>query len=537
MEYETNFSPSVETISRSNSSDSLENVVRTLFVESHGLDEFVHRELGDFLDRTKDSNYEASTASSDMTVVAAMNLTGGRPEDAAMDRSSTIAEMEDQCSSPKSVKGQFQLKEDENMAMEEPEVSLPSCSALSLTPKQLADIFFAFEAKHLWPGRRKEENSVTTPADLTLTEVQEESVEIPYEDSKENQLSQTYSNLVKASDIYTNAEARQPLKATPLNTRSTARLKPDKHAKQSTPAKKLVKVDASSIVKLKESLENLRQMSSKKDIELKNLRRELMATRISLVNVAKERDANAKRHIDMEETIGVLKEEISKQSLLRNEYEEMKAAQQKIESQAAETVENLKVENQQLCSEVEELKEQLELIQATPVVDDVIDVESFPFMEERDPVPKDDGATDAQDNASMSSGCAQLHEESAKNECLEPHGNRGVDDLANMLLDISARLAALEQNQSRSMLDGSQDSAEQSSASGDHSRQEWTESYIEEKDLSLLVEREGQKNHSFVSDSIEVPYSKSTHAQDSNKVHVSESESNGGWCCDIGCNP
>ena len=262
-----------------------------------------------------------------------------------------------------------------------------------------------------------------------------------------------------------------------------------------------------------------------------------MATRISLVNVAKERDANAKRHIDMEETIAVLKEEISKQSLLRNEYEEMKAAQQKIESQAAETVENLKVENQQLCSEVEELKEQLELIQATPVVDDVIDVESFPFMEERDPVPKDDGATDAQDNASMSSGCAQLHEESAKNECLEPHGNRGVDDLANMLLDISARLAALEQNQSRSMLDGSQDSAEQSSASGDHSRQEWTESYIEEKDLSLLVEREGQKNHSFVSDSIEVPYSKSTHAQDSNKVHVSESESNGGWCCDIGCNP
>ena len=127
MEYETDFSPSVETISRSNSSDSLENVVRTLFVESHGLDEFVHRELGDFLDRTKDSNYEASTASSDMTVVAAMNLTGGRPEDAAMDRSSTIAEMEDQCSSPKSVKGQFQLKEDENMAMEEPEAGLP-CS-------------------------------------------------------------------------------------------------------------------------------------------------------------------------------------------------------------------------------------------------------------------------------------------------------------------------------------------------------------------------------------------------------------------------
>jgi hypothetical protein len=503
--------PFIDPISRSDSAESMENsIVRTAFVDSveESSTVYVEESLQNFLERSKDySESGPSIASSDVTVVATKNLTGdtfdllgntGIPEKEVKNQDDHVKVTE------------TKSKRRENIVLEEPEASLPSCSsALSLTPKQLSEIFFAFEgAKNLWPCRKNEEDPRNDTSDLV--EVKDEIAEAEFDDNKENPVINDKSTFVKIPARSVTDEMRNPLRMTGINNNngnSNKQPTSDSLKNECAALKKIIKVDASSIFKLKKALDSLREMNSKKDVELQRLRRELMATRLSLENVTKERDVGVKRHQDLADINKTLEEEISFLSSLREELENREAERKDFEINATTEMDELKTANELLISRIAELEEVID----NPDPESVSSgsdgkVCSLPEEREQTSVVKPSIVDDADSKTSNKEG------ESPKDTAPSHWKINGLDDVAKMLIDISIRLDAVEKR--NKVVDSTPNTRPGTPPASFDDGSSYTSS-----------------------NGIEVAYSSNVKPRVGEKILLEESKKKSSWCCDSGCNP
>jgi hypothetical protein len=173
------------------------------------------------------------------------------------------------------------------MHVEEPEETQPSCN-VNLTPKQLAEIFFAFEgARQMWPGGRNTESDENTTGPLpppspppSKSESEKAAAPISSKRSKENEWKPRLESLEK----------------------------------ECVALKKIIKVDSSNLFKLKRAIEAQRKLIAKRDFQLQNKHIDLQITGQRLEDMRKERDTFRERESDLLEAMEILKDEVDKLS-------------------------------------------------------------------------------------------------------------------------------------------------------------------------------------------------------------------------------
>jgi hypothetical protein len=330
--------PSVAAVSHASSNDSVDesnNVARALFAMYH--EPYVVENMQKLTEEEGQEVYgsEISITSSDATVVT-WNLTPQRTseeqDDDDDDDDDSIIDNEENQQQTRYVEEHEQTMfveanqqpvfveaKQPTMHFEEPEETQPSCN-VSLTPKQMAEIFFAFEgARQIWPGGRNTESD----KNKTASPVAPPPPSPP--ESKSEKIAATVS---------------------PQSSREN-NLKPrlESLEKECLALKKIIKVDSSNLFKLKRAIEAQKELIAKRDLQLENKQIELQITGQRLDDIRKERDMFRERESDLLEAMDILKDEVDRLS---------RSQQCDIRESEAEKKESddLKTENQRFASQI-----------------------------------------------------------------------------------------------------------------------------------------------------------------------------------------
>jgi hypothetical protein len=165
--------------------------------------------------------------------------------------------------------------------IEVPPEESPSCNgALSLTPRQLAEIFLAFEgARSFWPLRQNKsgENGTETPASSPPT--------------KKEETPQSISSPLREDGWMPRAETLK---------------------KECTELKKIMQDDSSKLLNLKRAMEAQRELNALKEIEIEDGQLELEISEDRLEALRREKEVFRERESELVETIRILKEEVDK---------------------------------------------------------------------------------------------------------------------------------------------------------------------------------------------------------------------------------
>jgi hypothetical protein len=198
------------------------------------------------------------------------------------------------------------------MHIEEPEETHPSCN-VSLTPKQLAEIFFAFGGRNTESDKNNTASPPPPPPPPPKLKSEKTAAAAPPKSSKEENWKPRLES---------------------LETECVA-------------LKKIIKVDSSNLLKLKRAIEAQRQLIAKRDLQLQNKQIELQITGERLEDIRKERDMFRERESDLLEAMEILKHEVDK--LSRSEQFDI----QEYEAEKKE-LDDLKTENQRFASQIVE---------------------------------------------------------------------------------------------------------------------------------------------------------------------------------------
>ena len=326
--------PSVAAVSHASSNDSVDdssNVARALFAMYH--EPYIVENMQKLTGEEGQEVYgsEISITSSDATVLT-WNLTPQMTsEEQDDDDDDSIIDNEENQQQTRYVEDHQQTMFVEanqrpifveanqpTMHVEEPEETQPSCN-VSLTPKQLAEIFFAFEgARQIWPRGRNTEsdkNNTASPAPQAPPKSNSEKIAaaVSPKSSEENNWKPRLESLEK----------------------------------ECLALKKIIKVDSSNLFKLKRAIEAQRDLIAKRDLQLQNKQIELQITGQRLEDIRKERDMFRERESDLLEAMDILKDEVDR--LSRSQQFDIR------ESEAEKKeLDDLTAENQRFASQIVE---------------------------------------------------------------------------------------------------------------------------------------------------------------------------------------
>ena len=186
--------------------------------------------------------------------------------------------------------------------IEEPPEEPTGCNgALNLTPKQLADIFLAFEGtRSIWPGRQKtaekNEVSISTPPP-----------------AMEPGTTESISSPLRQNDWMPRAESL---------------------AKECIALKKIIQVDSSKLLTMKQAMEAQRELITQKEIEIEDRQKDLEISKGRLEALTREKEIFRERESELIETIRILKEEVDKLT----QYTNMGGAVQQRRNMTSDTV-------------------------------------------------------------------------------------------------------------------------------------------------------------------------------------------------------
>jgi hypothetical protein len=354
---ETSYASSQQQLEYDEDDDDL--VARALFINDEGEEVTLRNNIVENifkLSQDRDESREVygsggiSITSSETTVIPIWNLSP--PKNVSEDGSFPTAKKEAPTPTPP--------KEDESsskaaaspLIFEEPPKESPSCNgALSLTPRQLAEIFMAFEARHIWPVK-------TPPKEETTAQEQKETT---------------------APDATTTPT--RPIRQDGWMQRA------ESLGKECAALKKIIQDDSFKLLNLKRAMEAQRELNSLKEMEIEDKQIELQIAEDRLEALKREKEVSRERESELVETIRILKTEVDKLTRYKAmvecqptsseaslyaqaEYQDLSADLQLFSSQTAEqeltivelqtTVDKKEKENQRLRTDIEDLQKRLE---------------------------------------------------------------------------------------------------------------------------------------------------------------------------------
>jgi hypothetical protein len=239
------------------------------------------------------------------------------------------------------------------LVFEEPPKESLSCNgALSLTPRQLAEIFMAFEARHIWPAK-------TAPKEETAAKDQKETT------------AQVDAMITPTSPI--RQDGWMP--------------RAESLGKECAALKKIIQDDSFKLLNLKRAMEAQHELNSLKEMEIEDKQIELQIAEDRLEALKREKEESRERESELVETIRILKTEVDKLTRYKAmvecqppsseaslhdeaEYQDLSADLQLFSSQTVEqeltivelrtTIDKKEKENQRLRTDIEDLQKRLE---------------------------------------------------------------------------------------------------------------------------------------------------------------------------------
>jgi len=291
---------------------------------------------------------DISITSSETTAVVTRNLTLKDTNDAEEDGQFTTLSKD--CHA----KQTNVPSESSNQAMvvyeEPPEESRTCISALSLTPKQLAEIFLSFErARKIWPMMQSvsKDNTVESPAS---SPTKKETVS-----NEDAEKSPTFSPKRE------NQESSSPMKVESSTSRA------ESLEIECLALKQIIQDDSSKMVNLRRAMEAQRELNTLKDIEIEDRQAELQHSEERLDLLSREKATLQEREAELEETIRILKEELDFLSKTKTDAKAFAVdkAQEGISREDDDEMKNLRFDLRSFSSQVVEQDQQIEKLLAT----------------------------------------------------------------------------------------------------------------------------------------------------------------------------
>jgi uncharacterized coiled-coil protein SlyX len=286
-------------------SDDGDDVARALFVidESHEVVENIQKLSEDCAEDREVYGSEISITSSETTIVTSWNLSPQDPSEEHDGRFPTVFEVPRYRDARTPAKEVIASYDKENNAthnrksptiVEEPPEEAASCNgALSLTPRQLADIFLAFEARTIWPMKQKESEEISTETPATPP-----------------------SNKAEETD--------QPRPMNPSR-KDASDHREESLGRECAALKRIIQNDSSKLLNLKRAMEAQRELNTLKEIEIDDRQLELQIADQRIEALKREKELFRERESELVETIRILKEEVDKLSRYKCTNEAEKA--------------------------------------------------------------------------------------------------------------------------------------------------------------------------------------------------------------------
>ena len=294
--------------SSSPESEDIRTVTRTLFSDKAStvrVAKDVVENIEEIADRDCQFECGVSTTSSDMTVVANRNLSAktyiSETEETYLP--SILNGRNDEDDGNDDGVGLFPAKEysrgltPNRLVFEDPPEATTACNnPLSLTPKQLADIFLAFEgAQRIWPPKASR--------------------------SEEEELGSTDS-------------------ATKSPTRSDGwTQRAESLERECISLKKIIRDDSSKLLNLRSALEAQRELNSMKHVELAEKSVELQIAEERVLALRREKEEFRERESELVETINILKSEVDTLTRFKSTIEASKEEDDEDQSLASQLME------------------------------------------------------------------------------------------------------------------------------------------------------------------------------------------------------